>query len=700
MNAFIFTIFLTIVAFAVSHAAIIDNKDKSFDSTQYKFIDTFGPNLYKQRRFFDYTDKSLQRNISYRSNYNVSDIKDAKNVAFEHIFTTLGYTANDYVVKNAYQTSHNGITHIYMKQVVKGLEISNGDLNINIDKFGNVISGSSTFYKSPSNVTLNFSGNNHIQKNKLIHAWAAKNINKPSGFVDLYTDKISRNARKSQIEFDFITLKQAVDILSKHLGQDIRTDINRFANHQSNDGYKDTHFNNNGTSNHYFEDGIIRVKPTFMHLESGDIEPVWNLLVKQKTDVWDVFVSAVNGDIVSILSWTSNASYRVYPFGNSNPSVTQRNLVVDPQNLIASPIGWHAPDDSLFPKTTIGNNVFVQRYTADQTPDKMYRPVSENLTFDYPINLEQTPDTYTDATLTHIFYTLNMMHDLMYQYGFNEIAGNFQQNNHNQGGLGSDPLIVYAQDSRVETVGAFIGAPDGSAPVMMLGLIAGNPIKDVALDNDVIVHEFTHGVCGRLVGGANTNNCLTDPDTRGLDEGWADFVAVIVRIAQGDNRNTVFYPAEFLFGQNNRKFPYTTDIGINTATFDYLNKKEYQDQHSKGVVWATILYEMLWDLIDQDGFSPDLMAHNTNFGNVIALQIVIDAMKLSQCNPTFIGARDDILTAYTTLTGKENACDIWGAFARRGLGDGAKKLDNPKAEEKVYIESKVVPASKFLSRKL
>ena len=39
-----------------------------------------------------------------------------------------------------------------------------------------------------------------------------------------------------------------------------------------------------------------------------------------------------------------------------------------------------------------------------------------------------------------------MVHDLTYQYGFNEAAGNFQVNNYGRGGVGGDDVRCEAQD--------------------------------------------------------------------------------------------------------------------------------------------------------------------------------------------------------------------------------------------------------------
>lgn len=55
-------------------------------------------------------------------------------------------------------------------------------------------------------------------------------------------------------------------------------------------------------------------------------------------------------------------------------------------------------------------------------------------------------------------------------------------------------------------------------------------------------------------------------------------------------------------------------------------------------------------------------------GNTLVLQLVIDGMKLQPCRPKFVDARDAIIQADAILTGGDNACDIWHAFASRGLG--------------------------------
>ena len=107
-----------------------------------------------------------------------------------------------------------------------------------------------------------------------------------------------------------------------------------------------------------------------------------------------------------------------------------------------------------------------------------------------------------------------------------------------------------------------------------------------------------------------------------------------------------------------------------------------------------MLYEVFWNLVDKHGFttqwfpptstdSDDLLSWYTfspsstthkypKHGNTLILQLVLDGMKLQPCRPTFINARDAILQADKVLTGGENSCEIWKAFAKRGLGTKAK----------------------------
>lgn len=48
-----------------------------------------------------------------------------------------------------------------------------------------------------------------------------------------------------------------------------------------------------------------------------------------------------------------------------------------------------------------------------------------------------------------------------------------------------------------------------------------NPRRDGDLQNDIVVHEFTHGLTNRMTGGG-TATCLQTLEGGGLGEGWSD----------------------------------------------------------------------------------------------------------------------------------------------------------------------------------
>jgi extracellular elastinolytic metalloproteinase len=53
------------------------------------------------------------------------------------------------------------------------------------------------------------------------------------------------------------------------------------------------------------------------------------------------------------------------------------------------------------------------------------------------------------------------------------------------------------------------------------------PNRDGSLNNDIIVHEMTHGISSRLTGGG-TARCLQTTESRGMGEGWSDALAEYV----------------------------------------------------------------------------------------------------------------------------------------------------------------------------
>lgn len=53
------------------------------------------------------------------------------------------------------------------------------------------------------------------------------------------------------------------------------------------------------------------------------------------------------------------------------------------------------------------------------------------------------------------------------------------------------------------------------------------PNRDGALENDIVVHEMTHGITNRMTGGG-TGSCLQSTEAGGMGEGWSDAMAEYV----------------------------------------------------------------------------------------------------------------------------------------------------------------------------
>ena len=107
--------------------------------------------------------------------------------------------------------------------------------------------------------------------------------------------------------------------------------------------------------------------------------------------------------------------------------------MTNPADAFASPFGWHDTNGAAGPEftTTQGNNAYAYSdRDNDNNPDAAARPAAgRRYRFDFTADyFANQPQSYTDATVTNLFYWCNMVHDLTYQYGFNEQAGKARRN--------------------------------------------------------------------------------------------------------------------------------------------------------------------------------------------------------------------------------------------------------------------------------
>ena len=255
----------------------------------------------------------------------------------------------------------------------------------------------------------------------------------------------------------------------------------------------------------------IPVQLMFIPIENGEIRLVWDLSIYtlDQKHWWSVRVDALSGEIIDKVDWVvscnfgtcnhtehqikekkekisvkefhsipslllppSTDQYRVFPIPVESPNHGADALVVGPADPVASPFGWHDTNgvDGAEYTITRGNNVYAQEDTNGNNGFGAAPNGGASLNFDFPMNLNQQPSGYQNAAITNLFYMNNIMHDVWYQYGFDEASGNFQTNNYGRGGTAGDAVTADAQDGSGTNNANFATPADGGTPRMQMFL--------------------------------------------------------------------------------------------------------------------------------------------------------------------------------------------------------------------------------------
>lgn len=354
-----------------------------------------------------------------------------------------------------------GITHGYLNQSYKGIKIHNGVANIAI-KDNKVFYGTSNFKADVS---------------KKI------NTSTPALSPEQAIGKVASHFNLGNVT----VLKPLETIDSKHI------------------------YTNGGISQE-----TIPTELVYSQLSDGSMRLAWNLsiLTIDGAHWWSVRVDAVTGQVIDVNDWivkcsfggdhtthsvkntkTSNlnktnsfdlfksnnniftadgSSYNVFPFSIESPNFGSRQVISEPSDDVASPFGWHDTNGVVGADftDTQGNNVISQ---LDQDGNNGNGDLAEgtaSLDFNFPLDLNQTASESPEAATTNLFYLNNVMHDIWYQYGFDEASGNFQENNYGKASprTGGDRVFADSQDGS-DFNNANFGTPaDGSSPRMQMFL--------------------------------------------------------------------------------------------------------------------------------------------------------------------------------------------------------------------------------------
>ena len=567
-------------------------------------------------------------------------------------------------------TAHNGMRTIVWQQELDGVPLYNTILKANLTKRGELVTVGSHFVNDPAAAS-----------------------------------QLQAGDRATLIARPPVDAAKAVSLAAAHLGDRVAPEAaNAVSDPQG--AERRQRFSAPGLSD-------TNAGLAWLPMSANEMRLAWDvtLMSLKQNAMFRVVVDARSGEVLMRTSLTndiSNASFRVYadaaslkPYdsptplspGYSTPLTTQppavnRNLItLQAIDTTASPNGWINDGGT----DTYGNNVDAHLDLSNTNPGygTGTHATSATRVFDFTMDLAQAPATYQSAAITNLFYLCNWYHDKMYGFGFTESAGNFQQNNFSRGGSGNDAVLADVQDGGGTDNANFSTPPDGSPARMQMYVFTGpTPDRDGDFDAEVVLHEHTHGLSNRLVGGGVGISAL---QTGGMGEGWSDFYGMALLSDASDNVNGNYAAGAYVSYQLSgltsnyyygiRRYPYTTDMTKNPLTLKDIDpslasphagiplsplfgssNSNPSEVHGQGEVWCVALWEVRAALINKLGYAA---------GNSMVLQIVTDGMKLAPVNPTFLQARDAIIQADLVNDSGANKNELWAAFAKRGMGSSA-----------------------------
>lgn len=233
---------------------------------------------------------------------------------------------------------------------------------------------------------------------------------------------------------------------------------------------------------------------------------------------------------------------------------------------------------------------------------------------------------------------------------------------------------------------------------------SSGPLADGTIDNLVVAHEWGHYLHHRLVD-CGLNQC------GGESEGWADFIALMLAVREGDDLDGAFSSAVYAtvsdenaayFGT--RRFPYSRDPSKNPLTFKHIqNSAELPmtapgsltgvpnaEVHATGEVWASMLFDGYLNLLAESA-KPNPRYDFEEARRRMA-DYVVAGMQLAPIEPTFTEQRDALIAA-AYAADPADALIIAEGFAGRGAGSCAESPPNDSFTNEGVVESfEVAPA--------
>jgi len=304
----------------------------------------------------------------------------------------------------------------------------------------------------------------------------------------------------------------------------------------------------------------IPIKLMYYQRDNEELHLCYDITINEVdfSDWWSLKVDATTGEIVDQVNWTvecnfehdSNGkhvcvddhtcseftnndntnnnksaavmpnSYNVYPPPVESPNHGSRSIDTDPADLTASPFGWHDTNGVAGAEftTTRGNNVRAQEDENGNNGTGFSPDGGTNLEFDFAIDFTSAPTVSREASLTNLFYWNNIIHDVWYQYGFDEASGNFQENNYGNGGFGSDSVNADGLDGSGTNNANFSTPTDGGNPRMQMFLWSAGSLTTTDINSPTSISGAINGVAANF----GSSNFDETEDIILVDDGTAN----------------------------------------------------------------------------------------------------------------------------------------------------------------------------------
>jgi extracellular elastinolytic metalloproteinase len=343
----------------------------------------------------------------------------------------------DVVVTSETKSRHTGITHVYLRQRVDGLEVFGADSNFNVGADGALLSFGTSFLPEVRQAINRTSPEiGAVDAASAAAAHVGLNPGEPLAVVE----------EKGGVEQETILTGGGIastPIVAKLVYQPVDPADVRLAWQVDID---------EASGQHLWRMTVDAETGEVLNQEDYVVHDNWDLPAGEAAAA-DSAAAQDLGTIVALSSPTpvfDGSSYRVFAIPKESPNDGPQTLVENPADATASPFGWHDTDQAPGAEFTLtrGNNAhaYLDQDTNNGADAGFDVDGGAGLAFDFTADLAEHAQNYRDAVVTNLFYWNNLFHDVLYRYGFDEASGNFQANNYGRGGLGGDYVRAEAAD--------------------------------------------------------------------------------------------------------------------------------------------------------------------------------------------------------------------------------------------------------------